>query len=217
MQFKTSTSMKTQTSTRCLYIHGFLSAPQSEKAKQTALWCEGPSDQGSFGDGRFVAPDMNCAPQEAMTKLEDLYQQHLACVPESNRLIVGSSLGGYYATSLVNRLGGRAVLINPACYPHQLLEQYIGEHDNPYTKQRIKVDASFIEQLAALFEPVIYHPEHFLVLLETGDEVLDVNQAGERFQQANMIISAKGDHSYQSYGKRWPAICNFLAKSNPLR
>ncbi len=192
---------------QCLYIHGFRSAPISTKAEMTRSWFE-----ETFGQGSFHAPDVNCPPSKAIQLLENAYTQHLSVVPASERVIIGSSLGGFYATHLANRFESRAVLINPACYPHQRLHEFIGEHDNFYTQEKIRVDAEFLGQLESLFQPTLHHPERFLVLLETGDEVLNYKEAAERFSQSHLIVKGGGDHSYTDYAKRWPSIQNFLAK-----
>ena len=118
------------------------------------------------------------------------------------------------STSLVNRFGGRAVLINPACYPQNLLKDYIGCHKNPYTGKTFEVLAEYPTHLASLFEPIIQFPQRFLVLLETGDEVLDVKEAYQRFHSSQLIITGGGDHRYQNYDRHLSAIRNFLAKSD---
>lgn len=191
----------------CLYIHGFKSSPASNKAKLTqSFW------QKTYGPGQFLAPDVNLPPLDAIKHLEACYQHHLGALPECRRIIIGSSLGGFYATSLVNRFGGRAVLINPACYPQTLLKDYIGSHENPYTGKKFEVHEDYPSQLTRLFEPIIRVPERFLVLLETADKVLDVKDAYERFRNSQLIITGGGDHRYQNYEKHLSAINNFLAK-----
>lgn len=189
-----------------LYIHGFNSSPQSDKGRQTADYV-----QRHFPNANLVAPQLPTEPKAAMVMLEQL------TVEAKNRgeslTYIGSSLGGYFASYLAERHGGRAVLINPAVRPYELFAEFIGTQHNPYTGETYQVLPEHQQQLEMLDTAVIRHPDRFFVLLQSGDEVLDYRQAVSKYHCCRMIIQAGGDHSFIGYDSQLPDICEFLALS----
>jgi hypothetical protein len=121
---------------------------------------------------------------------------------------VGSSLGGFYATSLVERRGGRAVLINPAIDPHVGLRAYLGPQKNLYTGDPYELTESHLTQWRELYVPNIT-PQRYLLIVETGDEVLDYRRAVERYAGAEQAVVQGGDHSLRSFEDHLPRILQF--------
>src|SRR4051812_47602038 len=105
-----------------VYIHGFNSSPASAKARLLRERFE------ALGCGsEFSAPALSHRPAEAAALLDDVAARY----PDA--ALVGSSLGGYYATWLAQRHGLKAVLVNPAVRPHELLRQALGVQKNLHT------------------------------------------------------------------------------------
>ena len=186
-----------------LYIHGFNSSPDSDKARITKAYM-----QQKFSQLRVVAPQLPSAPKPAMALLQAITEQALA---EGEKLcFIGSSLGGYFASWLVQQYGGKAVLINPAVKPYELFAEYLGPQFNPYTGEHYQLLPEHQQQLQQYDTPVILNPERFLVLLQTADEVLDYRQALAKYHCCEMLLEAGGNHSFVGYGDKLDAVSRFL-------
>ena len=189
---------------RCLYLHGFKSGPSSQKAQQTLSYFA----QHDVAQNLHI-PQLPARPQTAIDEAQFLYEQFIDEVGVDNCLIIGSSLGGYYASYLIERFGGKAVLINPAVKPFELLTDYLGENENLYNGEKFIVTNDYLDELKALYVPKLQYAQQHFVLLKTHDETLDFSLAVDKYQASPMIIEYGGDHSYGEYEKRIPAILNF--------
>jgi predicted esterase YcpF (UPF0227 family) len=186
-----------------LYIHGFNSSPDSDKARITKVYM-----QQKFSQLRVVAPQLPAAPKPAMALLQAITEQALA---EGEKLcFIGSSLGGYFASWLVQQYGGKAVLINPAVKPYELFAEYLGPQFNPYTGEHYQLLPEHQQQLQQYDTPVILNPERFLVMLQSADEVLDYRQALAKYHCCEMLLEAGGNHSFVGYGDKLDAVSRFL-------
>ena len=152
----------------------------------------------------FCCPKLPYAPNEAVAVAE----AQIARARDTPLTIVGSSLGGFYATYLAHRHGARAVLLNPAVRPQQRLERYLGRQKNMFTGEEYELTLEHIEQWRALDIPVA-QPERFLLIVETGDEILDYRLAAAKYAGAEQIVVEGGDHSLQSFPQHLPAILRF--------
>lgn len=182
-----------------LYLHGFNSSPASKKCSQlrAAMAARGLAD-------RFHAPALPHRPAQAIAGVEHWLRQHRPGAVT----FVGSSLGGYYATHLAERHDARAVLINPAVRPYELLAPLLGPQQNLYTGERYVLTTQHLDELRALEVDAI-HPERYLLLVETGDEVLDYRHAVERYAGARQIVLQGGDHSFSRFGDYIDTILDF--------
>ncbi len=215
-----------------LYIHGFNSSPLSIKAEQSRhYFCE------NFPEINFVCPQLATSPTEAILQLEAILNSSTknrlididtassgtsssgtssngASLSNNEWFLMGSSLGGYFANYLANKYQLLAVLINPAIKPFDLLEDYIGEQTNTYTNtvyqvtEQHMIDLKAIEQSAPSFDDE--QKNNYLVMVQTGDEVLDYQQAVDKFQYSRMIVEQGGDHSFIGFDKKLPLIADFL-------
>ena len=169
-----------------LYLHGFNSASSSHKARvlQTTMT---RLNRGA----QFLAPDLPHRPAQAIALLETLIEQ----MPKTSTL-VGSSLGGYYATYLAERHDLKAVLINPAVAPFRLLAPLIGPQKNYYTGEVYEFTPQHLAELEEL-EIAVLHPEHYYLLVQTVDEVLDYRDAAARYVGAKQSVIPGGDHGFQ--------------------
>jgi predicted esterase YcpF (UPF0227 family) len=174
-----------------IYLHGFNSSALSFKA---GLLRRRMAELRRFSELR--CPELPHRPGEAMAMLESLVAQYR---PDDVALI-GSSLGGYYSTRLAEKYGVRAVLVNPAVRPYDLLAQYLGPQTNLYTGARYELTPRHIEELRAL-EVETITPERYLLMVQTGDEVLDYRDAAARYRGARQVVIEGGDHGFGSFGE----------------
>ena len=123
---------------------------------------------------------------------------------------VGSSLGGFYATWLAEKYDARAVLINPAITPHVGLSKYLGVQQNLYTGEQYLLTEAHVQEWERLWCPSIT-PSRYLLMVETGDEVLDYRQAVERYAGAEQIVVQGGDHMFQSFPEHIPRLLEFAS------
>ncbi len=189
----------------CVYLHGFLSSSASHKAQQLRQWYDQQGDSE-----RLATPDLAFAPSDAIAQAEAAVrdmQQRFGSV-----LIMGSSLGGYYATYLAERYACAAALINPAVAPYRLFADYLGEHEHFYAGTRHTLTLEHIEQLRALDCPVLSHPERLLLLLQTADETLDYRLAAEHYRQCPSWLESGGNHSFTQFMDRLPMIVAFAQR-----
>ncbi|WP_372782026.1 YqiA/YcfP family alpha/beta fold hydrolase [Litorivivens sp.] len=185
-----------------LYIHGFISSPQSIKAQQT---------------GAFMAalePAVSCRvpalPNTPQATLDTVEYELQALLASHERVgLIGSSLGGFFATVLAEKYALPAVLINPAVRPHNLIRHYIGENHNPYTDEYFQITLGHTEELARM-EPSSLTPERYWVLLQEGDETLDYRNAQSYYSACRMTVEPGGDHSFTTYEQYLPDIAVFL-------
>jgi len=148
----------------------------------------------------YACPDLPPHPAEAIRVIE---KQPDAC-------FVGSSLGGFYATYMAEKHGARAVLINPAIDPHVGLRAYLGPQKNLHTGEPYELTEAHLQAWKDLYVPRIT-PSRYLLLVETGDEVLDYRRAVERYAGARQIVIPGGDHSLQSFPGQLQRIVEFAA------
>jgi predicted esterase YcpF (UPF0227 family) len=182
-----------------VYLHGFNSSPASHKAQVMKQYME------SRGLGaRFACPALPDTPGEAIGAIE----QAIAGRDPHSVTFVGSSLGGYYATYLAEKLDCLAVLINPAVTPHVGLAAYLGTQKNLHTGAPYELTRAHLEGWRRLLVERV-DPERYLLLLETGDEVLDWRQAARKYEGARMSVRDGGDHSLQAFPEHLPSILAF--------
>jgi predicted esterase YcpF (UPF0227 family) len=180
-----------------VYIHGFNSSPASFKARllQAALAQRAP-------EMTFLAPALPHAPAAAARLLDELTAAH------PGAMLVGSSLGGYYATWLAERHGLRAVLLNPAVRPYALLAGHLGMQTNLYSGEQYEFTRAHVDELRAL-EVAALTPQRYLLMVETGDEVLDYRQAVDRYRGAQQCVIEGGDHGLSDFAQHLDAVLEF--------
>jgi len=185
-----------------LYIHGFLSSPLSHKAQLFKRWC----DQ-THPDITFLCPALTAYPDESILQLEHLIQHQL---PEPVGLI-GSSLGGFYASVLAHRYNLRAVLVNPAVAPHDLISAYIDKPlKNYHSAATYQLDQHHMDQLKALDEQTQINTKNIWLMVQTGDETLDYQKAVEKYKGCKQLVEEGGDHSFQHFDNHFSDIIHFL-------
>lgn len=188
-----------------VYLHGFRSSPQSVKAR---LFVEKVAALPATARPVLLVPELSVEPEAAIERVAAWIAQNVPS-PATQLTLVGSSLGGYYATHLAERFGARAVMINPAIRPYDDLAQYVGTQTNLYTGEAFEVVEAHFAQLRALKVPRITRPERYLLLVRTGDEVLDWREASAFYAGANQYVLGGGDHGWADFGPEIPAVLRF--------
>ena len=182
-----------------LYLHGFLSSPQSSKARQALAHAA----KLGLADNMLI-PFLQEGPQATIDSLEQQLEGR------EKIAIIGSSLGGFYASVLAERFRAPAVLINPAIDPWKYWPDHIGEHRNYHTGQIHEVTQQHVEELRRLSPASIADAENYLVFLQRHDEVLDATVALSRFGEERCVVRENGDHAYTGFDLELPAAFDFL-------
>lgn len=173
-----------------LYIHGFLSSPASFKAVQVRDWLAQHRP-----DIAFICPQLTPYPQQTRQQLSGLVEQ------QSGPLyLMGSSLGGFWASWLAEEFDLPAVLINPSVNPQLLLPPLLQQPlRNYHSDERYTLNAEHLQQMCALanFQP--RRVNNYWVLLQTGDETLDYRLAVAHYARSQCLVEDGGDHSFQGF------------------
>ena len=169
-----------------IYLHGFRSSPASQKGKIL---------RSAFATkGSFLAPDLNCSPNEVQALLLDLIKD----IASDDICLVGSSLGGFYATWLAEKIGCKAVLLNPATQPWEVVGQYLGVQTIHGTDRTIEVKPEFEGQMLSMAAKPT-KPERYLVFLSTDDEVLDWHKAQRQYADCEQVILEGNNHQIEHF------------------
>jgi predicted esterase YcpF (UPF0227 family) len=179
-----------------VYLHGFLSSPASAKASQLGEYLRRHAP-----DVAYRVPALPHRPALAV----DRAAAEVGALG-GEPLLVGSSLGGFYATVLAERLGCRAVVINPAVHPQRLFSCLQGPQRNPYTGEAFELSEGHLAELRALDPLRITQPDRYWLLAETGDDVLDYREAVAYYAGASQNVAQGGDHSLQGFAGHLPGI-----------
>lgn len=172
-----------------LYLHGFTSGPQSRKVQALAARMA----QRGCAD-RLLCPQLPASPAAAIALADGIIAQEVGA--GGTVTLVGSSLGGYYATWLAEKHGLKAVLVNPAVIAAIALERYLGPQTWLYTGEPFEFTRQHIAELRALEVPRLADPSRYWLLVEEGDEILDYRQAAARYAGACQTVLPGGDHGF---------------------
>ncbi|MBC7992679.1 MAG: esterase [Rhizobacter sp.] len=189
------------TPTHLLYLHGFRSSPQSAKAKRMAAWAKKHAPRLTWW-----CPQLPPSPREAI----EVLLKGVAEWPVDRMAIVGSSLGGFYATVLAERLGCEAGLINPAVDPARDLAKHIGETTAWHSEERFFFLPEYVNQLREMRPTELADPSHYFAIIATGDEVLDWREMSARYLGCHLRIVEGSDHALSDFDTHLPHLLHFL-------
>ena len=185
-----------------VYIHGFNSSSSSHKSNQLR------ERLASLGrENEFACPALPYQPREAIALLE----RQVSRAHADKVTLVGSSLGGFYATCLTERLGMRSVLVNPAITPHEGLRSYLGPQKNLYTGDEYELTEEHLAQLAQLHVAKPARINSYLLMHTTGDELLDWRVAVDHYRGCRQIIVQGSDHGFGEFGDYIDMVLEFAA------
>ena len=188
-----------------VYIHGFLSSPLSLKARQTAQWLT-----ATYPHISFHCPQLTPYPAQTQHQLEQLVESLL---PQTVYLM-GSSLGGFWATWLAEKYHLRAVLINPAVRPQDFMPAYLEVDLKSYhTDDSYRLHAGHIDEIIAVDIPVT-HKSSYWLLVQTGDETLDYRHAVQKYAGCKQTVEEGGDHAFQGFERYLQGCIEFFQQAN---
>lgn len=172
-----------------VYLHGFNSSPKSLKAQETANWL-----QQHAPEIRFHCPQLSAHPRQALQQARELVESLPA-----DTLLIGSSLGGFYAHWLATTLKRQAVLINPTIQPHLDLQHLPRAQQHPYTGEHYTLTDADIAALES-HQVSSPDPQRYWLIQGSQDEVLDWRIAARHFQGCRQTLFSGDDHRLA----RWP-------------
>lgn len=181
-----------------LYLHGFRSSPESKKATQlrTAMIARGRGDE-------FVCPQLPASPRAAIAVARKTMQA------ARDVCLIGSSLGGYYATWLAERSGCRAVLLNPAIRPYDDLRDYLGQQPVYFSQATIDLKPEYLDELRAFDTQRITRPERYLLVAATGDELIDWRTMVAKYAGCRQRVIEGSDHSISDFARYLDEVLAF--------
>ena len=187
-----------------IYLHGFKSGSLSIKGQLIQAYCQQHSAD------QVHLPDLNMSPEQVLSHVGEMIQRLDEVV------LIGSSLGGFYATQLVAKYHVPAVLINPAMQPWQLFEDLFGIEQIPLkVTESWTLDTDQLQQLQSIANTRLNHADKILVLLQQGDEVLDYRQAQRYYSAAQpsslILTDMDGNHAMDDFEEKLPLILEFLS------
>lgn len=184
-----------------IYLHGFQSSPFSIKGQQLYQYSQ------HIRQHQLHLPDLNCPPDDVINSVSEMIKALEQVV------LVGSSLGGFYATQLAEKFNIPAVLINPAVEPWTLFRTLFGVEQLPYrVNEKWTLDNAQLNFLESTAVQNLQHSENFLVLLQQGDEVLDYRQAEQFYRPSSFIVTeTKGNHAMENFAEKIPMLIEFLS------
>jgi predicted esterase YcpF (UPF0227 family) len=188
-----------------LYIHGFLSSPQSFKAQQTQAWLA-----ANHPEIDYHCPQLSPYPAETQQLLEQLVESIL---PQSVYLM-GSSLGGFWATWLAEKYNLRALLINPAVSPQSFMPKYVGMELKSYHSDDVYLLHKHHIDEIKLVDVQPQRLDNYWLLVQTGDETLDYRNAVEKYNGCKQTVEEGGDHSFQRFERYLETGLNFLTDTH---
>jgi predicted esterase YcpF (UPF0227 family) len=189
------------TPTHLLYLHGFRSSPQSVKSRHMAQWVRRHAPKLTWW-----CPQLPPSPQAAL----HLLMQGVAHWPVDRMAIVGSSLGGFYATVMAEQLGCKAALINPAVDPARDLAHHIGETQAWHSEERFFFEPAFVDELRDMTPTRLARPAQYFAIIATGDEVLDWREMSERYRGSHLRIVEGSNHALTDFDQHLPHLLHFL-------
>jgi len=183
-----------------LYLHGFRSSPASFKAQLIANYLHQANR-----DAEYSCPQLPASPKLAM----EMATKFCYKTNPKKLTIVGSSLGGYYATYLAEQFDCRAVLLNPATKPPRDLASYVGVSTMYHSKDVVEFKQEYVDEFAMYAVEKITQPERYFLIAATGDEVLDWNEMVQHYSDAKQLVIEGSDHGISDFAQYLDQVIAF--------
>ncbi|MEX3839126.1 YqiA/YcfP family alpha/beta fold hydrolase [Paraburkholderia sp. BR10882] len=185
-----------------VYLHGFRSSPQSFKARLLA------ARMAELGrSGEWLCPTLPVSPREAIALAEQEIGAQMK--PGERVTLIGSSLGGYFATHLAEKHGWRAALLNPAVVPDRDLSKYFGEQPLWHGGGSIVVEPRHLDELRALAVTSVTQPARYYLIAATGDEVLDYREMLAHYPGVPTHLIEGSDHGISEFADYVDEVIRF--------
>ena len=188
--------------THLLYLHGFRSSPKSFKASMMARWMAAHAPQVVW-----CCPALPPSPRETIALIESLTETW----PSAGMAVIGSSLGGFYATVLAEHRRCRAVVLNPAVHPARDLDAHIGVQTVFHEPSlAFEFTREHVSELLQMTPAVIQDPRRYAAVIAKGDELLDWREMQARYLGARTLLLEGGDHALTHFDQQLPFVLEFL-------
>jgi len=185
-----------------LYLHGFRSSPQSTKARKVAAWVATHRP-----DLAWWCPQLPASPAAAMREV----LAGIAAWPTARMAVIGSSLGGFYATALAERCGCRAVVLNPAVDPARDLADAVGVTSAWHSGTPFEFRREYVDELRAIAPPeTLSESDRYLAIIAKGDEVLSWREMSARYAGCRQLVLEGSDHALSDFDRQLPEVLEFL-------
>ena len=185
---------------KIIYLHGFNSSAESKKSKILDSYLKGEK----LID--LESPNLYTSPSKAISQIEKIIKEY------SNRVcLVGSSLGGLYATFVADKYDLKSVTINPVVRNHiSGMKDLVGSHKNFHTDEEYEFTMKDYLDLQKLGLKELKNPLNHLSLIKMSDEVLDHNKTLAYFSKSYVLSEKGGNHSYDDFSEKIPLILDYL-------
>ncbi len=194
-------------STLVVYLHGFRSSPRSSKAVMTGEAIRNLSSQNNPIE--WYCPQLLASPKESM----DLVNRHIKDSKADQIVVIGSSLGGFYANYLAEQYGCKAVVLNPAVRAPRELAPHVGMLSSYDSDEPFDFRPEYIDELKALQVESITDPSRYFLLAAKGDELLDWQEMAAFYPGAQQLILEGSDHGIADYSDHLPTVLKFIFES----
>lgn len=197
---------------RLIYLHGLDSDSNAIKAQITDAYC-----QEHHPDITVIRPDLNRSPDEVVALLTQLIGDGVDTV------LVGSSLGGYFANLLSDMTGVPAVLLNPSIRPDLSFRRFLQDNfaDDGQALQADTVIYTTTGGWQIVYGDLVWFDDHRLqvaypdrlkVLLKLGDELLDAQATKDFYTQkgAEVLAQVGGDHRISDYDQQVATVIDWV-------
>lgn len=191
-----------------LYLHGFRSSPDSYKARLLKSTLE----HHHLGH-RWVCPQLPASPAAAIDLCNQLITQAQLQNPTEDLIVIGSSLGGYYAHVLAEKWGCKSLLLNPAVHAPRDLATQVGEHQQYHSDAPFVFLAEYVNELQAMQPTAVTEPQRYYLLAASGDEVLDHKEMLDTFEHSQGLLIFGSDHGISDFALYLASVLHFIDPS----
>ncbi len=192
-------------STLLVYLHGFRSSPRSSKAVMTGEAIKALSTADNPIE--WYCPQLLASPKQSM----DMVTKHIDLSKADRMVVIGSSLGGFYANYLAEKYGCKAVALNPAVRAARELAPHVGMMTSYDSDEPFDFRPEYIDELKALQVKRISNPGRYFLIAAKGDELLDWKEMVEFYPGSKQLILEGSDHGIADYPDHLSKVLEFIS------
>lgn len=162
----------------------------------------------SGADHRYewYCPQLLASPKLSM----EMVTRHIDQSNANEIIVIGSSLGGFYANYLAEKYQCKGIALNPAVYAARELESHVGMMTAYDSNEPFDFKAEYIDELRALQVEKITRPENYLLIAAKGDELLDWKEMVTFYSGAKQVVLEGSDHGITDYVEHLPIVIDFI-------